>query len=154
MKRTATTNRTLRRCSLILGIVIVLVLGAIAWIYVRPYVPYKKSLRETYPGAYIMRFDYARDGSTYYANVKAADGSTIMVPCHSSDDWIKLGEQDIRNGVNSEVAQFVAGYKLMLLPTEKKDAVKAIGHEVFCGETYDNDMKRSLKEDMAIAIFN
>ena len=153
MKNTE-TNRTLRRCSLILSGVIILVLGAIAWIYVRPYVPYKNALRQSYRDAYIMHFDYARDGETYYANVKAYDGSTIMVPCASSDDWLLLGEQDIRDGVNSEVAQFVAGYKLMLLPTEKKDAVKAIGHEVFCGSTYDHDQKRSLKEDMAIAIFD
>lgn len=154
MKKANDKNTTLRRCSLLLFAVIIVVLGAIAWIYVRPYVPYRNELRQEYSQAYIMRFDYARDGSTYYANVKAENGGTILVPCTTSDDWIALGEADIRNGINSEVARFVAGYRLMLLPSEQKDAVLAIGHEVFCAENYGPDMKRCLKEDMAIAIFN
>lgn len=147
-------NATLRRSRVILSVVLLVVLTAIVWIYVRPYVPYKKALKENYRDAYLMRFDYARDGNTYYANVKASDGSIIMVPCTSSDDWIILGEQDIRDGKDTEIAKFVAGYKLMLLPTEKREAVKAIGHEVFCNDTYDHDMKRNLKEDMAIAILH
>lgn len=131
---------------------VLIILIAIVGIVFGPYIPLRNQLADRYPHAGITKFEYVRNGNTYYGRILDASGTVCYVPCETNNDWIRLGDEAIKAGEkDKEIAQFVAAYHLCL-PGQKKECLKAMGHEVFCGNTYSGQELARLKENLAIGL--
>ena len=135
-------------------VIAILLLSAAACIlaFNRPYLKYYIAFRKEYSYSKSSKYDYIRDGDTYFAPMMTKEGKAY-IPCESSEDWIVLGEQDIRNGEDTEIARFAAAYHFMLpiFETRKKSAL-AYGHEYFCSDRYAGSEKQAVKTQLITAL--